>query len=602
MDYAMDVNVNIDDSCNAFWNGSSINFFKKSSADDCNNTVYVSDVVYHEYGHGVNDKFYISLGSGFGMTNGALHEGMADVLATLMEDDSELGQGFFISTSTGIRNVDNTNRYPEDASGQVHNDGLIIGGTFWDLRQSIGVSAAAQLSHFAKYGLPDGGTKLAFQSYFIETLVADDDNGDLSDGTPNWTAIVAAFNAHGIGPSLFLTIVHTPVLDTATLHTPIPVDALLASSSTLFTLDPSTAAVVYSVDGGSDQVLPMSFVSGENYSAGVPGLGNGHLVRYRIEAGNLEGELLREPRSAPLLPHSFLVGQKLSIASYDFEAAGGWTVNDGTDTASTGIWTRVEPFGTNSGGSPVQPQVDNSAGGSLCFITGNAHGGDPTAIGADDVDGGKTTLLSPIFDLTTTFRPVIRYYRWYTNSAGSAPGQDFWRVDISNDGGSTWESVENTTSSTASWKKVMFLVENEVTPTNNMQLRFIAEDIGGGSIVEAGVDDVEILHFQDLGTGTEPPGWAPTKFALGQNEPNPFNPATEIRFDLPRAARVQLRVYDLAGRLVRTLIDQEMQAGVDHRAVWNGRDASGHTVSSGVYLYRLQAGDLEETKRMVLLK
>jgi len=302
------------------------------------------------------------------------------------------------------------------------------------------------------------------------------------------------------------------------------------------------------------------------------------------------------------LPHSFLVGQQLQISEYDFEVAGGWTVGDVDDTATTGLWARVEPFGTFSGSNPVQPQLDNSSAGTLCFITGNNHGGDPTAIGADDVDGGKTTLFSPIFDLTATFRPVIRYYRWYTNNLGASPGQDFWRVDISNDGGSSWSSVENTAESAATWKKVMFLVENFITPTNNMQLRFIADDAGNGSVVEAGVDDVEILHFLDLGTGTNPPLWAPSSYTLAQNEPNPFNPTTEIRFDLPRSGRVQLRVYDLAGRLVRTLVDGPMTAGAEQRVIWNGRDGAGRMVSSGVYLYRLQAAEFEQTKRMVLLK
>jgi len=602
MDFAMTVNVNIDDSCNAFWDGTSINFFKRSAPDDCNNTVYVSDVVYHEWGHGLNDRLYLALGSLTGMNNGALHEGMADVLATLMEDDSELGQGFYISTPVGIRNVDNTNRYPEDNSGEVHNDGLIIGGAFWDLRQLVGLSTAEQLSHFAKYGLPDGGNKVAFQTYFIETLVADDDNGDLSDGTPHWNEIITAFNLHGIGPSLFLTIVHTALGDTSVLNTPRAIDALLTTSSTLFTLNPSTAQVVYSVDGLGEQTAAMSLVGGENYTAAIPGVGNGHLIRYRIEAGNFEGETLVHPLSAPLLPHSFLVGQQLQISEYDFEVAGGWTVGDVDDTATTGLWARVEPFGTFSGSNPVQPQLDNSSAGTLCFITGNNHGGDPTAIGADDVDGGKTTLFSPIFDLTATFRPVIRYYRWYTNNLGASPGQDFWRVDISNDGGSSWSSVENTAESAATWKKVMFLVENFITPTNNMQLRFIADDAGNGSVVEAGVDDVEILHFLDLGTGTNPPLWAPSSYTLAQNEPNPFNPTTEIRFDLPRSGRVQLRVYDLAGRLVRTLVDGPMTAGAEQRVIWNGRDGAGRMVSSGVYLYRLQAAEFEQTKRMVLLK
>ena len=84
--------------------------------------------------------------------------------------------------------------------------------------------------------------------------------------------------------------------------------------------------------------------------------------------------------------------------------------------------------------------------------------------------------------------------------------------------------------------------------------------------------------------------------------PNPFNPTTTIGFDLQQTATVPLAVYDLAGRRVRTLLDREPTAPGRHDAVWNGRDEAGRLVPAGVYLYRLQAGDFAETRRMVLVK
>jgi len=99
----------------------------------------------------------------------------------------------------------------------------------------------------------------------------------------------------------------------------------------------------------------------------------------------------------------------------------------------------------------------------------------------------------------------------------------------------------------------------------------------------------------------------PAGYALFQNYPNPFNPATEITFALPEAGKVTLRIYSETGQLIRTLIDNEMQAG--QRAVrWNGLNESGNTVAAGVYLYRLavrrQNGEtaFTETRRMTLLK
>jgi hypothetical protein len=89
---------------------------------------------------------------------------------------------------------------------------------------------------------------------------------------------------------------------------------------------------------------------------------------------------------------------------------------------------------------------------------------------------------------------------------------------------------------------------------------------------------------------------------LHQNTPNPFNPVTTIRFDLARSDQVLLRVYDAAGRQVRTLLDASLPAGWNHRVTWNGLDENGRRVASGVYFYRLSAGDFSCTRKLVVLK
>ncbi|HET6349069.1 MAG TPA: FG-GAP-like repeat-containing protein [Candidatus Krumholzibacteria bacterium] len=93
----------------------------------------------------------------------------------------------------------------------------------------------------------------------------------------------------------------------------------------------------------------------------------------------------------------------------------------------------------------------------------------------------------------------------------------------------------------------------------------------------------------------------PAEYALLQNIPNPFNPTTEIQFDLPEPARVEISVYDVAGRRVARLLEQPLPAG-RHSVTWNGRSAHGEAVASGVYFYRLRAGSFTSTRRMILLK
>ncbi len=96
-------------------------------------------------------------------------------------------------------------------------------------------------------------------------------------------------------------------------------------------------------------------------------------------------------------------------------------------------------------------------------------------------------------------------------------------------------------------------------------------------------------------------GAVPASFALHGNVPNPFNPLTTFTYELPRPARASARVYDVAGRLVKTLLDQDMPAGV-HSVVWNGTDDAGMRASSGTYYLRLEAGADRAVHKMTLLK
>jgi len=93
----------------------------------------------------------------------------------------------------------------------------------------------------------------------------------------------------------------------------------------------------------------------------------------------------------------------------------------------------------------------------------------------------------------------------------------------------------------------------------------------------------------------------PVNYRLAQNFPNPFNPKTSIRFDLPEAQAVRLAVYDTSGRQVALLVDEIKQAGY-HTVEWNGTDDRGSSMASGIYFYRIEAGPLKQTTRMMLLK
>ena len=93
----------------------------------------------------------------------------------------------------------------------------------------------------------------------------------------------------------------------------------------------------------------------------------------------------------------------------------------------------------------------------------------------------------------------------------------------------------------------------------------------------------------------------PAASYLNQNFPNPFNPQTRIEFGLDRPSRASLAVYDAAGRLVRVVASRDYPAG-QHAEFWDGKDANGRAVASGVYFYRFDTGTFTQTRKMVLVR
>jgi hypothetical protein len=136
-------------------------------------------------------------------------------------------------------------------------------------------------------------------------------------------------------------------------------------------------------------------------------------------------------------------------------------------------------------------------------------------------------------------------------------------------------------------------------PGTVLGLRFIAYS---DSLRSEGwyIDDVNI-QGPPSGAPAGPPAAAERRFLLGHCRPNPANGRTTMGFSLPQDGDASLKIYNVQGQLVRTLVEGGMMAGA-HSAFWDGRDDRGRTVSGGIYLYRLRAGGRRETRKMVLLR
>ncbi len=321
----------------------------------------------------------------------------------------------------------------------------------------------------------------------LETRLIDgDDVGNLQMGLRvNALKALTAFN-----------ISHTPQTNISDPNNPINIEAdIFAAEGSTFTV-----TLNYAISGSVFSSVNMVEDLPGTWSAEIPGQDGGSVVEYYIHAIDGDGNEAFHPLSSPAVPHFFLVGSLgfFSTVSFDdAETDQGWSLGVTGDNATAGIWVRENPIGTWEDSDPVQPEDDHTEAGTLCFVTGNADfTGDNS--GAGDVDGGYTTLESPVYPIAPGLSPIISYWRWYSNDLGYSPGTDAWQVQIRNLDGA-WITLEQTSQANNSWIEKQFLVKNYIENPSFLQLRFIADDSGDGSLVEAAVDDIRIFYAGDAG-------------------------------------------------------------------------------------------------------
>ena len=516
LDYDIKTNIDVSGSCNAFYDGS-LNFYEEGGG--CHATAKLPDVVYHEYGHAINNGRY---NSGSGMWNGGLNEGFADVWALSLTVSPVLGFGWdLVDPTISVRRYDQDRKvYPQDLVGEVHADGEIIAGAFWDTY--LNLNSMPQMLDLFKYTYdsgadgPDGDEGIIYQDILIAVLQADDNDNDISNGTPNDCAIVSAFALHGITLTSNALVSHNPV-SVSSGNNAIDISATVGID---YPWCVNSVNCFYRLNDAASWTSLTMNVSGNLATTTIPAQPNGTVIAYYISlSDNLGNESGVTPIASNLtpitnanLPYFIMVGYEV-MEEEDFDINFGFwqTVGPG-DNATTGLWEIGVPIGSygdpNDPSTICQTDAQHTPGGFQCAFTGNASSASD-GIGTNDVDGGHTTLYSPAYNLTSYTNPAFSYYRWYTNSpaSGANPGADWWQVMITDDG-VDWHYVENNMSSDISWRKFAFRVTDYVNLTNNVQLKFIASDsihlgqnLDGGSLIEAAVDD--LILYESHSTGTQ---------------------------------------------------------------------------------------------------
>ena len=290
--------------------------------------------------------------------------------------------------------------------------------------------------------------------------------------------------------TLPMTFAHEPVdLVAAGQQT----EVLLRVTDVLESHDPGTVTLFTRI--GTDDIeiaTPMAPLGDGVYSAYLPASVCGEILYYSFAADTDDGVSVGFPSSGAYEA----LAQEFELSFEDtMETDTGWTVGSTADDATTGIWNRMNPQGTDA-----QPENDHTPGtGTDCWVTDGVAG---SGLGDRDVDGGSTTLTSPILDaIALGDDGELVYWRWYSNDQGASPNSDSMLVQISNDIGNSWTTLEEVSENANAWVERRFRIADYVEPTDMIRVRFIARDLGDGSIVEAGVDD---LRLEAVGCSSNP--------------------------------------------------------------------------------------------------
>ncbi|MBN2410756.1 T9SS type A sorting domain-containing protein [candidate division KSB1 bacterium] len=183
-------------------------------------------------------------------------------------------------------------------------------------------------------------------------------------------------------------------------------------------------------------------------------------------------------------------------------------------------------------------------------------------------------------------------------------------VVLTTDGGSTWKTVKQwskeTPGSEYSIDHTKYFHSFNIAPlikgAKSVQFRFWWRNLNNsGEPASWTIDNVTLIVRYIYSCNDPDTGAISDKFELKQNFPNPFNASTTFKFNMPEQSSITIKVFNTLGQEVKTLVDKNYGPGF-HEIVWDGRDNSGQFVTSGLYFYKMQAGDFMEIKKLIIIR
>ena len=489
LDQQLSATVNEDqDMCNAYSTGNDIHFYKETPGT-CENTGRIADVVYHEFGHSVHNQSVIP---GMGAFESSLSEGLADTMAVSITGDHGMGRGFFF-TDAALRDVDPVGiekKWPDDADGEPHDEGEIIGEALYDLRKALQTKYgdAAGFTKFLTlyYGVMQRSADIP--SSYAAVLVADDDNGNVADGVPDQCAIDTTFALHGLANTAAAFNFQPP---TRTNNT-VSISYTTPANGNPDCPPPTVSGVTLSwkLQGATTAATDIPLTgSGTTYTGDIPSQAAGSIVLYHVTIALSDGTKVAFPDNKADPDYQMYVGMVTPIQCFDFEGGfGDWSHT--ATPANRDEWEVGPPMGL--GGDPS-----------------TAHGG-TNVLGIDlSTDGQyrggvKESASSPAIDLKGYTNVHLQYYRWL-NSEDAAYDQAF----ITANGTKVFENFASPGMPT-----------NEINFTDK-EWRFADVDLSGVAVAAAG-GPITLTFEQDSDRGLNMGGWTVDDVCIvALADPNP---------------------------------------------------------------------------------
>ncbi len=477
--------VNMNGNCNAFSDGNTINFFRASNR--CENTGRLPDVVYHEFGHSFHAHAIIR---GVGSFDTALSEGASDYLSADITGDPGMGRGFF-RTNQALRHLDDPNDeriWPDDI-GESHQTGIIFGGAMWDLRKALAQNLGEEAGHAVVtdifYQILQRASDIP--STYAEALAADDDDGDLSNGTPNYCHIVDAFAQHGLadattsGPGI-----EPPHIDRGKVSVPFSqaVDCpgtAIANAKLQWRLRED-----HQVQGE----VSMDALPGK-YEGLLPDQAPGTVVQYKVVVTLENGDKVEYPDNPADTRYEAFIGEVTPLYCTDFETdpeVEGWVhlLERGNDQEGADDWQWGSPTATQGSGDP-----------------GAAFSG--TKVIGNDLGGGRyngtyqpnktNVMISPVIDTMGHTNVRLQYRRWL-----NIENSYFDQAQVLSNDQVVWQNLDDGERgdrhhTDKEWRFSDVDISSTINDSGTVQLRFRLTTDGGLEMGGWTLDDVCVVAY-----------------------------------------------------------------------------------------------------------